>query len=32
VIENDLSHSVVAVISSGILPFGHQLALEVPPT
>ena len=30
VVENALDHSVVEVTSSGILPFGHQLALEYP--
>jgi len=30
VLENELDHSVVEIAPSGILPFGHQLALEYP--
>ena len=30
VLENALDHSVVEITPSGILPFGHQLALEYP--
>jgi hypothetical protein len=30
VLENALDHSVVTITPSGILPFGHQLALEYP--
>ena len=30
VLENELDHSVVEITPSGILPFGHQLALEYP--
>jgi len=30
VLENALDHSVVEIMPSGVLPFGHQLALEYP--
>jgi hypothetical protein len=30
VLENELDHSVIEISPSGILPFGHQLALEYP--
>jgi len=30
VLENALDHSVIEILPSGVLPFGHQLALEYP--
>jgi hypothetical protein len=30
ILENALDHSVVEIVPAGILPFGHQLALEYP--